>query len=142
MPEDPESCLGVGAPSDTEDSASAAVPPLQPGPDLPYRGYGGWLAFFCIVQIFVVPLFALISGAATLMQSGQISGRYPVLLALVVVELVGDIAVVGFGVYAGITLRRLQRGAVGIAKVYLLTGLVWAVFGLALPYMGGELPLE
>ena len=132
MPEDAEEILGVKSPTDT----TQAPPPLPPAKDSPLYGYGGWLAFFCIVQIFVAPLFALITGAISLSQVGEVSDRYPSLLALTFVELIGDIGVVIFGVVAGLKLRRLQPGAVRLAKGYLITRLVWAVLTLGLPAMG------
>jgi Protein of unknown function (DUF2569) len=138
MSEDAESFLGVKSPADRTE----APRPLELAKDSPYYGYGGWLVFFCIVVIFVAPLFALISGAVAFSQVGEVADRYPSLLALTFVELIGGIGVVIFGVVAGLKLRRLQRGAVGLAKGYLIARLVWAVLTLGLPAMGGDLPSE
>jgi hypothetical protein len=138
MQEDAESFLGVESPSES----TGISPSLPPTTDSPYYGYGGWLAFFCVVHIFIGPLFALISGAVSLSQVGEVSDRYPSLLALTFVELIGDIGAVCFGVFAGLRLRRLQRGAVGFAKGYLIARLVWAVLKLGLPAMGGDLPSQ
>ena len=101
MREDAESFLGVESECQSGGSASAVPPALQPAPESPYRGYGGWLAFFCVVQIFVAPIFALISGAVSVSEIGQVSDRFPGLVALTVVELIGDLGAVGYGVWRG-----------------------------------------
>jgi hypothetical protein len=135
MSEDAESFLGVKLPTESTEAPIL----LQPA-ESPYYGYGGWLAFFCIVQIFIGPLLALITGAISLSQIGDVADRYPSLLAVIFVEVIGDVGLVTFGVVAGLKLRRLQRGAVGFAKGYLIARLVWAVLALGLPAMGSDLP--
>jgi Protein of unknown function (DUF2569) len=142
LQEDAESFLGVGSQPQSGGSVPELPPPLQPALDSAYRGYGGWLAFFSVVQIFVVPIIALISGAVSISEVSKVSDRYPGLIAPTAVELIGDFALVGFGVYVGIALWRLRRGAVGIAKAYLVARLVWAVLKFALPYLGTGLPSQ
>lgn len=126
MPEDAQSSLGAQSPSTPGGSPPAVPPPFQPAKDSPYYGYGGWLALFCAVQIFLVPLLALTSLAVSVSSVSLAS--------------IGDLGVAGFGVYAGLTLRRLRPGAVRTAKRFLLTFLVWSFLKLALPYTGGALP--
>jgi hypothetical protein len=104
------------------------------------QGYGGWLAFLGEVQIFVVPIIALIGLGVTVSEIRSVADRYPALIVLSVVEAIGDIGVVAVGVYAGLMLRRLRPGAVRIAKRYLLISLAWSLLSLVLPYMGGSLP--
>ena len=36
--------------------------------DLRNHGYGGWLAFFCVVQIYIHPIFTIVSGVFSLLQ--------------------------------------------------------------------------
>jgi hypothetical protein len=104
------------------------------------QGYGGWLAFFGEVQIWVLPIVALIGLGVAVSEIRTVADRYPALIVLSVVEAIGDIGVVALGVYAGLMLRRLRPEAVRIAKRYLLISLAWSLLSLALPYMGGSLP--
>jgi hypothetical protein len=136
MSEDAEIFLGVKSPTESTEAPA----PLQTPKDSPYSGYGGWLAFFCIMQIFIGPLYGIISGAMVFSQLSGVGDRYPSLVALSAVELVGDLAAIIVGVIAGVRLKLLQRGSVRFAKGYLIARLVWAVLKLGLPAMGGDLP--
>ena len=116
-----------------EGTVIEGAPPL---PDSPYRGYGGWLAFFGAVQLFVQPILAvimLVVGAAAI---GEASSRYPSFIGIYCLEALVSIAVVGLGMYAAIQLRRIHRGAVRAAKRYLLAGLAWSALSFVLPYLG------
>lgn len=139
MPEDAEKFLGIGPDPPIIGGSSQEPPPLSSAL-ASYRGYGGWLALFGSVQIFVVPIFALIAGAVSIGQISQVADRYPGLIAPTVLELIGDFAVMGFGIYAGVALWGLRRGAVGITKAFLLTVLGWSVLKFALPFFGNGLP--
>lgn len=117
-------------------AVSSSLPPTS-SPDSPYKGYGGWLTFFCVVQIFIGPLLTLITLAASFSDVGRLSDPFPSFFVLTVVGFIGNIGVMGFGIYVGITLRRLQPGAVSIAKQYLLTRLVWAAVVVIFPFLSG-----
>jgi len=132
MPEDVNSFLGIESPS-----GAAPPPPAAPDTNSPYYGYGGWLAFFCIVQIFIVPVIALVYSALDGSALGSGSDSLDLFL---VIEILGLLGIASFGVYAGITLRRLRPGAVKIAKTYLVVGLIWAAFKLflAAAMLGGS----
>jgi len=106
-------------------------PALQPAPSPPYRGYAGWLQLFCAVQIYINPILLPIFVIPRVLRLSQVSRD---LAGFAVVESMLSIGVTGFGMHAGIRLRRLQSGAVGIAKGYLL-----AV--LALPFLDAFLML-
>ncbi len=110
MPDDAESFLGVKA-----QPPAGGDPPLEIVSDSPYRGYGGWLRFFCIVQIFIAPPIALISVAVSMSAIGEVANRFPSLVFPTVLETIGNLGMIGFGVYAGIALRRVQLGAVRVA---------------------------
>jgi Ankyrin repeats (3 copies)/Protein of unknown function (DUF2569) len=120
--------------------APAIAPALQPAPDSPYRGFGGWLALFCVVQVIVQPVFALISVAASYDTVSRASIHYPSLMGVFALESIGDLAVIAFGLFAGVMLWRLQSGAVATAKAYLVARLIWHVLSLGLPFAASELP--
>lgn len=92
----------------------------------------GGFRFFCIVHIFILPILVLNFAGMSVSAIRQAVGRCPSLTFLDLVELIGNIGVAVFGVYAGISLRRLRRGAVGVAKVFLIASLVWMGLRVAL----------
>ena len=55
-------------------------------------------------------------------------------------EFIGDIAVMIFGVYAGIRLRRLQQGAIRTTRWYLLAALLWGIFSPVLTAIASYCP--
>lgn len=115
-------------------ATGGSPPPLQP--DSPYCGYGGWLAFFGAVQLFVSPILAVVMlfvGAAAI--SDAVS-KYPGIMVVYVLETLGDVAIVGLGMYAAIQLRRIRPGAVRVTRLYLFAALMWSVLSFALPYIG------
>jgi len=132
MTENLGSTLGIG-PSTQGDP----YPPVAPHSNSPYYGYSGWLAFFCVVQIFIVPVFVLISCAMDVSALG--SSNYN-LDEFVVLEILGLLGLGAYAVYTGLKLRRLRPGAVRTAKTYLVVGLLWAVLRvfLALLMLEGE----
>jgi Protein of unknown function (DUF2569) len=116
------------------------ISPL-PGPALdPPRGFGGWLALFCIVQIFVSPILTLIGDVSELRDVSKVAENYPGLFTLSALDGIGDFGVVVFGIYAGFALWQVRRGAVSIAKRYLLTRLAWAILAPSLPFLIFNLP--
>jgi hypothetical protein len=117
--------------------ASAAAGSMSlPSLDSPYKGYGGWLAFFGAVQLFVQPIIAVIMlaiGAETVI---KVSSKYPGFIGIYSLETLGSIAVVGLGMYAVIKLRSIRPGAVRTTKLYLLVALGWSILSFVLPYLG------
>ena len=106
---------------------ASSAPPAQagsPNVNSPYYGWGGWLALFCIVQIFVQPILVVVAVASDASAFGYNSS----LDAFAAIEIFGTIGLGVFGIIVGISLWRLRPGAVGIAKTYLVTALVWSVF--------------
>jgi hypothetical protein len=115
----------------------APVKNLNPLSDSPYYGYGGWLAFFCVIQIFIAPILTIFSLAQSVLVISQSAYRYPVPGSM----LFGSgltLLVVGFGVDAGLRLRRVQPGAVRNVKLFLLFALVVSFLGVALPFLEGN----
>jgi len=108
----------------------STVKNLNPLSDSPYYGYGGWLAFFCVMQIFIVPIFTILSLALSVLvisQGGRHSdpGISPFVAGL-------ELLVVGFGVDAGLRLRRVRPGAVRNVKLFLLFALAASLLVLLL----------
>jgi hypothetical protein len=92
-----------------------------------FPGYGGWLKFFCIIQIYILPAATLLFGVLSLASGGEM----PFGLQLLLVG--GSIALAVFGAFVGIWLRRLEPAAIFLAKVYLVIRVVWTAVALATP---------
>ena len=136
MPDDAKSSIVVESQSQSG-GAVAGPPAAQLAKHSPDYGYGGWLRFFCVVQIFIVPIRAVISLVTTVQDILNVSNLYPGLLFITCVEMIGDSAVIVFGVYACLMVRRLRPGSVRMVKLFLLSVVVWSFLVLALPFMGG-----
>jgi hypothetical protein len=129
-----------------ETAASRSTPrivmPVPQAPALPnkekqYQGFGGWLAFFCVMQVFVAPIVTLGLTFVTLFGDGfsRLVEQYPGVGLAVFLGSAGDVALAVFGIYAGVGLVGLRTGAVRIAKRYLVGRLLWALAALAFPYL-------
>jgi hypothetical protein len=141
MPEDAESFLGVAS-SQSAGATSETPPPFEAATTSPYYGYGGWLKFFCVVQMYVAPLLAVLAIGVSIFALGDAAERFPGLVFVAFVEGIGDLGLVATGVYAGYVLSQLRPGAVRVVKRFLLAALVWSLFGFVLPFMGGDLPSQ
>lgn len=125
MSDNTDEILGITSP--------ASNVPAKAGPtgfNSPYYGWGGWLAFFCIVQIFVQPLIAI----GFCVEDASAFGIDSSVDSFLVVEILGLVGMAVFGIIAGIQLWRLRPGAVGIAKAYLVTALVWSILKAVLAF--------
>lgn len=129
-------CAGCGA--------NLTNPLLSAAKDSPYRGYGGWLSFFCIIQIVVAPLAVMAITLLPLMDTDvqELLSQYPRVAFMSRMEDILNWGMAGFGIYVGIILRRLRPGAPRIAKRYLLTGLAFAFSRLFFPYLCGDIPSQ
>jgi hypothetical protein len=102
-------------------------PIIADGPK--YRGVGGWLLLFIIYVTIVKPVWvgylAFLSG--TSIEASQTLG-----LSLVQITWPVRIVILLFGIYSGVALWRVQRGAVRIARAYLLAVILQQGLELAL----------
>jgi hypothetical protein len=125
MSDNTDEILGITSPSSNAPAQAGSA-----GVNSPYYGWGGWLAFFCIVQIFVQPL--LIVGLCV--ADASAFGLDSSVDSFLVIEILGLLGMGVFGLIAGIQLWRLRPGAVGIAKAYLVTALVWSILKAILAF--------
>lgn len=131
MPDNTEEILGIASSSSSDPAQmGAAAQTGSPAVNSPYYGWGGWLAFFCIVQIFIQPIILLVLSIADASVFGQDSS----LDVFLVIEIAGMLGLAVFGVIAGVNLWRIRPGAVRVAKAYLVAALVWSVLKAVLAY--------
>lgn len=99
-------------------------------PPSPHKGYGGWLSFFCALQLFAAPVFLLIGltflGSLMLSPSYKPEGLVSILVLCALVETV----VVIYGIYAALRLRGLHLDAVPTVKQFLIVALVLSAIEL------------
>jgi Protein of unknown function (DUF2569) len=125
MSDSTDEILGITSPSSSAPARAGSA-----GVNSPYYGWGGWLAFFCIVQIFVQPLIAI----GFCVEDASAFGIDSRVDSFLVLEILGLVGMGVFGIITGIQLWRLRRGAVGIAKAYLVTALVWSILKAVLAF--------
>ncbi len=119
--------LEAGTAEGSEAGTEAPVKSSSLVSEQTYSGYGGWLRFFCIIQIYIQPASTLIFGVFSLANGGETPFSLQLLL------FAGSLAVAGFGAVIGVWLRRLEPAAVRVAKVYLVIRVIWTAVALAVP---------
>ncbi len=105
------------------------------------RGYGGWLAFFCGVQIYLAPILTAFRVLLTLGVVGMIADHYPGLALAAVIEGVVAVCFTVWGFRVAQALRVLRPEAVRDVKALLRGKLTWAFAALFLPALT-EMPGE
>jgi len=102
---------------------SASNAPASP-PDNHYKGYGGWLMFFCMIRLCIAPLFILVSGSIlmAMVANGWDRGDWNAGY-LPFVVFIGNVCIFIFGFMAALDLRKLRPGAVRFVKRYLIVRL-------------------
>lgn len=96
----------------------------------PYKGVQGWLLFFCVWFVILVPLGTLWSWASTSNTIDSLLGPNHPLKQQMSRMLLAGLPVMLFGLYAGIRLWGVKPGAVKVVKVFLWVNLLsgWAIF--------------
>jgi hypothetical protein len=102
-----------------------------------YKGVRGWLLFFCISLTVFNPLTCLAGIEADLQLIGRLSSNYSGLRTMSFVECILSLAIAGYSIYAGVGLWRVEQGAVGKARIFLLCSLAYHVTDAFLPFMAG-----
>lgn len=94
-------------------------------------GVRGWLAFFCIILLVLQPFFVLVSYGATSAQMNQVKMWNPDVAEMFEPMMSATWAIAAvqviFGMVAGLMLVMRAKGAVTVAKLFLLCAPVAAV---------------
>ena len=110
-----------------------SAPPVQLAAGKSCCGYGGWIAFFCALLIYVGPILTLLRVVRSVFMNLSRTRVYDS-TPMALLENVGYFGVSIFGLSAGIMLRRMKPGAVRTAKLYLAVLLLWSCVSVWLPY--------
>ena len=111
-------------------SSGGAVTPIRAGafPRSEVKGVGGWLLLFCLILTILGPLVRLGFLAFSYFRAVHYRAQHPGLLLHVFLTTPVSLAIVAFGIYAGLGLWRIRPGAVTTAKYYLWFVLVANIF--------------
>jgi len=108
--------------------AEQVVAPIEAGvvgPDSSLQGVRGWLLFFCVTLVFLNPLATFGIFGLSLFQLTPLFKSFPGLLILSTVDGLASLILMSFSVYAGVSLWRIRPGAVRLAKMFLVAGVVY-----------------
>lgn len=98
------------------------------------KGIGGWLLFFCLTLILFTPLQSL----KGIMDYGNVSKyfqNFPELKTFILIDLAMGIPIIIFSIITGILLLQIRQNAVKIAKIYLLTNLLYSIISFIFPFI-------
>lgn len=84
-----------------------------------YKGVKGWLRFLCILLVFILPLLSVVVVVQSYEQTSDSFSYYDGLEALFYAETVVILAIMGFGVFAGMSLWKMKQGAVKKTFIFL-----------------------
>ena len=115
---------------DPTETAKVEAPPK-------YVGVGGWLLLLCVGLTMLSPLATLGNLGNNLETLKRFSSQFPGLAALTYLDAGLSIAVMLFGMYAGISLWAVHQGAVKTAKRFFLVRLAYAGVAFVLPFLAG-----
>jgi hypothetical protein len=87
-----------------------------------------------------MPLITLGSFAAGCAESAKYFNQFPRLLIIIGIDGFLSLGITVFCIYAGVGLWRIRRGAVRLAKRYLLCFLVYQAVAVTLPFFAGLPP--
>lgn len=95
-------------------------------PETMYYGVKGWLLLFCVILTIISPVggtIVIFTGMPVLL---EFVGRFPKVVEALICMGILSAGVMAFSIYAGIALWTIRRGAVKIAKIFLVVYLVYA----------------
>lgn len=126
----------------SEDDATfeeaAPLEEMSPGAVSPRRkGVAGWLLLLCVSLTIINPLLSLADALATLQFWSAHTEESHALSRMLVAGVLMESALACFSLYAGFGLWGVSRGAVKMAKAYLLAHLAYAVVTFLLPLTAG-----
>ncbi|MBN2458705.1 DUF2569 family protein [Candidatus Woesearchaeota archaeon] len=103
-----------------------------------YYGVKGWLLVLCIILTIIIPLLRSTTLASSLREEvGYPSFHNPQEKALVILDSLLVVALIIFSLYAGLGLWLRRKGAVGIAKAFMLICIAYGLLTLTYPLIGG-----
>jgi len=111
--------------------------PQASNPERHFKKVCGWLAFFILASIVFSPFLTM---TRLVMEYAKVSpyfGRVPGLLVTAILDTVMRVALMCFGIYAGVCLLKIRPNAVRIAKRYLLAYCLCQVAVSLLTLLGG-----
>jgi hypothetical protein len=101
------------------------------------KGVRGWLLFLCLNLAVFDPIAVLINLFMAVNSTGSDFEKHPELFRLILVSGVPRIALMVFGLYAGLCLWKVVPGAVAVGRKYLVCLFFFCVLSLFLPDMVG-----
>lgn len=120
-----------------------AMPPMRPGDTAAaeYRGIGGWLSFFIIMNMYVGPALSVLVAVATLITYGTVFEEtgpgFPPTTLLVLVSLI-DVAAVVWGIIAAWRLNALMPHAVRFVKIWILANAAAGILAAIIMVVSGS----
>jgi hypothetical protein len=106
-------------------------------------GVDGWLGFFCVMLGILSPFTIILSFAFQIAQwpTGQVIVRYPQFISILLVDMIANLSLATYSVYAGYSLWRIRPNAVAIAKRALIAYLVCPLLLMFVDHwLYGDLP--
>jgi len=111
--------------------------PQASKPERHFKRVCGWLAFFILASIVFSPFLTMTRLVMEYAKVGPYFGRVPGLLVTTILDTVMRVALMCFGIYAGVCLLKIRPNAVRIAKRYLLAYCLCQVAVSLLTLLGG-----
>src|SRR5712691_2195621 len=111
--------------------------PQASNPERHFKKVCGWLAFFILASIVFSPFLTMTRLVMEYAKVGPYFGRVPGLLVTTILDTVMRVALMCFGIYAGVCLLKIRPNAVRIAKRYLLAYCLCQVAVSLLTLLGG-----
>jgi len=111
--------------------------PQASKPEPHFKRVCGWLAFFILASIVFSPFLTMTRLVMEYAKVGPYFGRVPGLLVTTILDTVMRLALMCFGIYAGVCLLKIKPNAVRIAKRYLLAYCLCQVAVSLLTLLGG-----
>jgi hypothetical protein len=102
-----------------------------------YRGVKGWLLVLCVCLTILDPVAAIVNLFVVVTMTRPLFEKSPALLRLITVSGACTIALVLFGVYAGLSMWKVVPNAVRIARRYFLAVFYYSIFAIYLPNLVG-----
>jgi hypothetical protein len=126
-----------GHPIPGQQNAGPARPRVMSSKLAQYEGVKGWLLFFCFALTVLVPLVGAYNIYTLFQELSPSFWRAPVLKKMALIFTILSVGIVLFSMISGFRLWTKKPGAVGLAKIYLFTYLIYRVVIAGLPFAFG-----